>query len=95
MDESSRNGLGVVLVIALIWLGVTAYNQHQKIEQMTNTISDCSDAVDNANSNIDDLNSQIDDAQSNAWSDYDTMGDTLDGLTQGDDVDNPCYVPDN
>lgn len=92
MDEGI-GGFSVILIIAVIWLGISVHSQNKKIEQLKNTIEDCDSAVTDANQTIDDLNSGIEDAQWNAWSDYDSMGDALDNLTTGDTVSNPCYLP--
>lgn len=96
MNEGSTLGsLGFILLIAVIWLGITVHNQNKSIDQLKGIISDCDSAVTEANQNIEDVNSGIDDAQVNAWSDFDTMGQALDDLQQADTVDNPCYVPSN
>lgn len=92
-EESTLGGFGTILIIAVVWLGIAVHNQHKQIEQLKDIVSDCDSAVTQANQNIDDLNSNIEDAQSNAWSDYDSMGDALDGLQTGETVSNPCYVP--
>jgi CHASE3 domain sensor protein len=84
-----------VLLIAAIWLGSTIHNQNKTIVQLKEVIQDCDSAVTEANQNIDELNSSIEDAQSNAWSDYDSMGYTLDDLQSVDEVSNPCYIPRN
>ena len=89
-EDSASGGFAFILLIAVIWLGITVYDQNKQISQLKGTIDDCSSSVDEANQNISDLNDQISSAQDDAWSDYDTMGQTLDGLQTGDQVDNPC-----
>ena len=93
--EDPLGGFGIVLIISLIWLGITDYNQNKTISEMSGIISQCSGAIDDANNNIQNLNSQIDDVQSLAWSDYDAMGYALENLSNGQEVHNPCTVPSN
>ena len=91
--QEGLGGVGVLLLIATIWLAIIVNNQNDTIATMTNVIHRCSTAVDDANSNMGNMNTQIEDAQYSAWSNYDTMGTTLEGLTVGQFVDNPCEVP--
>ncbi len=93
MEEKTISGIGFLLIIAIIWLGVTVHNQNKQIEQLKGVISDCDSAVTDANNNISDANDQINSAKNEAWSDYDSMGNALDGLQEGEQVDNPCYLP--
>ncbi len=92
-EEETIGGIGFLLLIAVIWLGVTVHSQNKQIDQLKGVINDCDSAVTDANQNISDLNDQIDNAKNDAWSDYDTMGQSLENLTSGDQVENPCYVP--
>ena len=46
-------------------------------------------ALQDANAQIDACNQQIYDAKNLAWADYQTMGNTLEGLTGCDDVPDP------
>jgi hypothetical protein len=93
MNENPGSAATVVCIIIIIWLGIANYDKSQYITKLGGVIQDCSDTVDQANQNIDEANSSIEDAQGMAWSDYDSMGDALDGLSETEDVDNPCQLP--
>lgn len=92
MDEGA-GFVGLLIMGGLIWGGYTIYHQNEMISQLRDTVGQCSSTIDEANSNIDDLNSTITDAQAEAWSDYDTMGSTLEDMQTGDTVSNDCYDP--
>jgi uncharacterized coiled-coil protein SlyX len=93
MEEKS---VGTILAIIIIWLAITVHNQDGTIGHLKQTIVNCATTIEDANSNIDDLNNQITDAQSEAWSDYETMGSTLENLRSGDEVDGfDCTAQDN
>ena len=93
MENEGTLGVGIVGIIIIISLWVHVNTLNKKIEAREDMINSCSSQIDDANQNIEDANSQIDDAQGNAWSDYDTMGDTLDGLQSTETVSNDCYIP--
>jgi len=93
--KSTFGSFGFILLVAVIWLGIVVHNQNNKIDQLKSIIDDCDSSVTDANQNISDLNDQIENAQGDAWSDYDTMGQTLGDLTTSDQVDNPCYDSSN
>lgn len=93
MNEESLGGFGVILIIAIIWLGVSVHNKNKQIEELTSIIHNCDYAVTEANQNISDLNDQIENASYYAWNDYETMGQTIEDLQQGEQVNNPCYTP--
>ena len=90
-EEKAFGGVGIFLIIALIWAWSTIHSQNQKIDELKSTIETCSDRINEANGNINDLNNQIEDAAGQAWTDYDSMGSTLEGLETGDTVTNDCY----
>jgi len=87
-------GIITWVVIGGFILGVWTINhQSNQISQLRDMVTGCSSTIDDANDTIDTLNSDIEDAQSEAWSDYDTMGSTLEDLETQDGVDNNCYDP--
>lgn len=93
-DESFLASLMFALGAGVVWLLVIVYQQHKLIVQMTQTIQNCGDIIDAANGNIDDLNDEIIGAQVEAWTDYNTMGYTLDYLTTADEVNGSnCVAP--
>lgn len=83
MSEESLGGLGFILVMAVIWLGITVHNQNKTIEQYKGIIDDCSVSIGEANQ-------RISDAKDNAWLNYNDMGQALDDL---ETVDDPCFIP--
>ena len=89
----NNEGIGVVAFIIICIMAWNLWSQHNDIIQLRDTLLTANSNIETANSNIEeanttieDLNSQIEDAKGNAWADYDTMGQSLDGLTTGDTV---------
>lgn len=64
--------IAVFIIIILIMWG--------SLDSMNNKLADTELSLDQYKSAIDDANSHIEDAHDNAWSDYDTMGTTLETL---------------
>jgi peptidoglycan hydrolase CwlO-like protein len=90
--EERWNGLTVILIIAIVVMGLYLYQMHQQIAALNNALNEANDNigqldtdVSQANDDIDNLNGQISDAQDAAWSDYETMGSTLENLETVDD----------
>jgi peptidoglycan hydrolase CwlO-like protein len=85
--EEHWNGRTLILIIAIVVMGFYLYQMNQQITALNNALNEANDNigqldvdVSQANDDIDNLNSQISDAQDAAWSDYDTMGSTLENL---------------
>jgi cell division protein FtsB len=92
-EESTFGGIGILLVIAIIWLAIIVHTQKQQIKVLKEVVSSCDSTVTQANQTINDLNSNIDYAKEKIQSDYISMSDALYELETGDTVNNPCYVP--
>ena len=88
-NENDSNWFVGLLIIAVIYLAIQSHSQSVKISKLQDTVSSYDDALNNANDNIDQANTDINDAKSNAWSDYDTMGQTLDNLQDIETVTAP------
>lgn len=100
MNESSADKNVAWLTLTVILLAITAFSFYnanatansEKVDlqgQLSDVQSENEDlksTIDSANGNIDDANQQLSDAQDNAWSDYETMGQTLEGLSTVDNV---------
>lgn len=59
------------------------------VSALRSRVYDYSDALEEANDNIRQANSTIEDAQSYAWYDYRTMGETLENLETVSEIDEP------
>jgi len=95
MDDKKNWGLGgiCIFIILCMWIHINTLNK--KIQARENMIDSCSSTIDNANHKIDDAhdsilnaNDIIENASQEAWSDYDTMGQTLESMEQVPDVEN-------
>jgi len=90
MNKDSGWIIGIGIVI-LIYMGFHINSLNKEVKALQTVVDECSDTVNQANDEITNLNSGIEDAKGNTWSDYDSMGNSLDTLEIGDNVDNPCY----
>lgn len=84
-----------IAIGAFVWLCLTLHHKDQVIDTMTSVIQSCSDVVIKSNENLDQENIAINTAAQDAWSDYDTMGVTLEDLPfqEENPMGNPCVVP--
>ena len=82
--------IGLIIIIAL-WIHINTLNK--KIEAREKVINDCSSQIDDANDKINEANDQIEEAQNEAWSDYESMGQTIGNLSTVDTVYNDCSIP--
>ncbi len=81
MKIAGRNSVWVYISLGIILLSWSKYNHLQKENtRLQDELSNYEDALQQANDNIEEVNSSIEDAQSNAWSNYQDMGDALDNL---------------
>ncbi len=97
-DENNFGTVGFIVICVMAWY---LWSQHSNIVKLQGALSEANYNIDAANSNIEeanttieDLNTQIEDAKGNAWSDYDAMGQALDGLSTGDTVETVSEVSD-
>ena len=92
MNEESTGFTGALLVLC-IYLGFQNHHLNQMIQEYQSSLSEANDNIESANGTINTLNSQIEDAQSEAWSDYETMGQTLEDLETTDDTEDIVLDP--
>jgi|ERR1017187_5511842 peptidoglycan hydrolase CwlO-like protein len=91
--SENHNGFAGFLLVVIIVMGIFLWQQNKQIGALNDALSEANGNIDSLNSEIgqanddlDNLNSQIDDAQSMAWSDYETMGSTLENLSAVEDT---------
>ena len=90
MGEQNIYKIGTIILACLLFLLNSQYmKEKRENKNLSSLVDEYSYALEEANENIDDANSMIEDAQSNAWSDYESMGYSLENLSTVDTVSEP------
>ena len=87
--ESHYKVIAIILFVLLFFSYTHSHSLSKKNVMLEDRLSEYQTALSEANDNIDEANSMIEDAQSNAWSNYQSMGDALDNLSTIDTVSEP------
>lgn len=92
--KNKIKGVGIFSMIIIIALFIHIHNLNKKIQARESMIVYCSLAIDGLNGDMDDMESVIVQAKSQAWTDYDNMGYTLEDMDTFYPQDiNHCYTP--
>ena len=90
--DGERSSASGILIVVIVVMGYFLWQQSQQIQalnqsliQANSNIDSLNEEITQANDDLDNLIGQIADAQDAAWSDYDTMGSTLENLEAVDD----------
>jgi uncharacterized protein YlxW (UPF0749 family) len=78
-----------VLVLSILLTGCSdqgyTTSTQDRLDDLVQQNDELQERNDSLQNSVDEANNEIRDAQSNAWDDYETMGDSLDGLQEVDD----------